>query len=905
MSTGVPKAEFEIILSAAYGFYDSSRLAPIEGPARLETPRGKLTMTRKSRIAIRSFMLAGCASLALGGAAFAQNGRPVHFDIPAEDLGDALNQAAQQGQQEIVFDAALARGKHAPAVQGDMTLSQVLDALLKDTGLTYRFAATGPIVIEAAKGKANGTEPVAPGSAPQTSESSGGLAEIVVTARKRSENVEKVSVAVSVVNSDQIEKTHSVTSADLVSVLPSVAIQNGGSSANSSFVIRGIGTFSFSVGAEPSVSTMVDGVVLARSGMAFMDLVDIDHVEVLRGPQGTLFGKNASAGLIQIITKDPSSAPTVDFMASAIQLGEYHAGFTVSAPVTDTLGLRLTGSVTNDEGFTRNVFNGNWENGRRGYLFRGVAKWEPTSDLTIRWRSDISSNNTSGPILAIRSIDPNLPGGAAQLANQLPVVPSPDGNEVNDAQNSITRDRARGHSLQIDWSHSDYLVTSITAFREWDEYENADDFPGAVNFYQISQPEDTNLHQWSEELRLTSPADQFLTYVVGGFFYDEKNRFASNTNEDLSGVVGLPLGLVQYPSTTHFEDQNYAAFGEATAHFTDYLRLVGGARYTHDRVSYDYTQGAVYATPLGAALYPVVSPQPLVPFLTNSASKGDTTFKSALEWDVLPTAMAYFSFAQGYKGPAYSVEALTQPAILNRLIQPETSNAYELGFKSSWFERRLILNLDGFYTKYQNFQAQTVVPVPSGFAYVLQNAAQAHTTGIELDMVARPAPRLDVSAGATLLQAKFDSYPNGPCDTPQIEHGECSATGIKDLSGGRLPFTPTFKGYIAADYTIPLGWKQLGLVLGANYHYQTNVLFDVSQDPGAIQKGYGILDLSGSLVEINKKYSIDFFVKNVLGQHFVDAIAPIGSPLAPGGYLQILDKYSERRVGVALRYHFE
>jgi len=863
-------------------------------------------MTRKSRIAIRSFMLAGCASLALGGAAFAQNGRPVHFDIPAEDLGDALNQAAQQGQQEIVFDAALARGKHAPAVRGDMTLSQVLDALLKDTGLTYRFAATGPIVIEAAKGKANGTEPVAPGSAtPQPTESSDGLAQIVVTARKRSENVEKVSVAISVVNSDQIERTHSVTSADLVSILPSVEVQNGGSAANSSFVIRGIGTFSFSVGAEPSVSTMVDGVVLARSGMAFMDLVDIDHVEVLRGPQGTLFGKNASAGLIQIITRDPSSTPTMDFMASAIQMGEYHAGFTVSAPVTDTLGLRLTASVTNDEGFTRNVFNGDWENGRKGYLFRGVAKWEPTSDLTIRLRSDISSNNSSGPVLALRSVDASLPGGAAQLANQLPVVPSPDGNEVNNSQNSITRDRAMGHSLQIDWSHSDYLVTSITAFREWDEYESADDFPGAVNFYQISQPEDTNLHQWSEELRLTSPADQFLTYVVGGFFYDEKNRFASSTNEDLSSVVGLPLGLVQYPSTIHFEDQNYAAFGEATAHFTNYLRLVGGARYTHDRVSYDYTQRAIYATPFGAEIYPAVSPVPIVPFLSNSASKGHASLKSALEWDVLPTAMAYFSFAQGYKGPAYSLEAETQPEILNRLIQPETSNAYELGLKSSWFERRLILNLDGFYTRYQNFQAQTVIPGPVALAYALQNVAKAHTAGVELDIMARPASRLGVSAGATLMQAKFDSYPNGPCDAPQIELGECSPSGVKNLSGGQLPFTPTFKGYIAADYTIPLGWEQHSLVLGANYHYQTKVLFDVSQDPGEIQKGYGILDLSGTLVEINKKYSIDFFVKNVLGQHFVDEIFPIGSPVAPGGYLQILDKYAERRFGVALRYHFE
>jgi iron complex outermembrane receptor protein len=853
-------------------------------------------------MAIRSFMLAGCAGLALGGAAFAQNGRPVHFNIPSEDLGDALNQAAQQGQQEIVFDAALARGKRAPAIQGDMTLSQALDALLKDTGLTYRFAATGPIVIEAAKVKAGDA---APGPAPGPSESIDALQEVVVTARKRVENVEKISVAVNVVNSDQIERTHSITSADLVSVLPSVDIQNGGSAANSSFVIRGIGTFSFSVGAEPSVSTMVDGVVLARSGMAFMDLVDIDHVEVLRGPQGTLFGKNASAGLIHIITKDPSSEPTMDFMAAAIERGEYHAGFTVSAPVTDTLGLRLTGSVTNDQGFTHNVYDDKWEDGRRGYLFRGVAKWEPTSDLTIRLRSDISSNNASGPLLVLRSVDANLPGGAAVLANQLPVVPSTNNNEVNDGQNSITRDRAMGHSLQVDWSHSDYLVTSITAFREWDEYENADDFPGAVNLLQISQPEDTNLHQWSEELRLTSPAEQFLTYVVGGFFYDEKTRFASNTNENLSSLIGLPLGLVQYPSSTHFEDRNYAAFGEATAHFTNYLRLVGGARFTHDRISYDYTQGAVYATSFGAVIYPEVAPEPIVPFLANSASKGHATFKSALEWDVLPTALAYFSFAQGYKGPAFSLEALTQPSILNRLVQPETSNAYELGLKSTWFERRLILNLDGFYTKYQNFQAQTVLPGPIALAYVLQNVAQAHTAGVELDIAARPASRLDISAGATLMQAKFDSYPNGPCDAPELELGACSATGIKNLTGGRLPFTPTFKGYIAADYAIPLRWERLSLVLGANYHYQTQVLFDVSQDPGTIQKGYGILDLSGSLVEINKKYSIDFFVKNVLGQHFVDAIAPIGSPVAPGGYLQILDKYAERRVGIALRYHFE
>jgi iron complex outermembrane receptor protein len=720
------------------------------------------------------------------------------------------------------------------------------------------------------------------------------LGEVIVTARKRSEDVQKVSVAVSVVGSDQIKKNQLYTSSDLVSVAPSLNVQNGGQQAASSFVVRGIGTFSYSSGAEPSVSTVVDGVVLARSGMAFLNLADVDHVEVLRGPQGTLFGKNASAGLVNIVTRDPSRTPQGDVSLTAISAGEYHADVTGSGPITENLGFRLTGAFTNDQGFSTNVFNGKHQNGQQSYLVRGVLKWEPIDNLTLRWRSDVSWSHQNGPALVMRSEDPGPQRNAL-----LPLVPSPTLVDVNDNSGNNTTDRSYGHSLQIDWALGGHSLTSITAYRGWKEYSVVDDdlTPGEV--LGLSQPDGQRLHQFSQELRLNSPSQGFLTYVAGLFYYKETINRKITRIMDLSDVIGLPLGPMEAPAYIDVEDENAAAFGEATAHLSDRVRLVGGLRYTHDNLQYNYTQGVNTTTPLGALIYPnVVTP---VPTTSNSTHKGHVSGKVSLEWDVLPTAMAYVSYAEGYKGPAYSLDIATPADALDRVVQPETSNAYEIGLKSAWFDHRLIANVAGFYTDYSNFQAQTFVGSGLVGSFQLANAAKVHTGGVEFDVTARPLPNLNITAGATFMEAKFDKYPNGPCSGPQKDRGECP-TGSQDLSGGQLPFAPKAKGFVSADYTITLPDQPFDLVLLGNFHGQSGELFDVSQDPGARQKGYGILDISAELLARDRRYSLTFFIKNLTDQSFVDSILPLGSPIAPNGYAQIVDKRSQRRFGVNLRY---
>jgi iron complex outermembrane receptor protein len=722
------------------------------------------------------------------------------------------------------------------------------------------------------------------------------LGEIIVTARKRSENVQKVSVAVSVVGADQIKNNQLFASRDLVNVAPSLNVQNGGQAAASSFVVRGIGTFSYSSGAEPSVSTVVDGVVLARSGMAFMNLADVDHVEVLRGPQGTLFGKNASAGLVNIVTRDPSHAPEGDVSLAAISAGEYHADMTASGPITDTLGVRLTGAFTNDQGFSTNVFNGKHQNGQQSYLVRGVLKWQPTDNLVFRWRSDVSWSHQNGPALTVRAEDPNPLRDAL-----LPLVPSPTLIDVNNNSGNNTVDRAYGHSLQVDWDYRGFGLTSITAYRGWKEFSSVDDDVTPTNFLGISQPDGQRLHQFSQELRLTSPQQGFLTYVGGLFYYKETINRKITRISDLSSLIGLPLGPSEAPAFINVTDENAAAFGEATAHFSDRIRLVGGLRYTHDNLQNDYTQVVSTTTPLGAIVYPLITTP--VPLTSNSTHKGHLSGKAALEWDVLPTAMAYVSYAQGYKGPAYSLDIATPPDALGRVVEPETSNAYEVGLKSAWFDHRLIANVAGFYTDYSNFQAQTIVGSGLVHSFQLANAAKVHTGGVEFDVTARPLPNLNVSAGATFMEAKFDQYPNGPCSTPQKDRGECP-TGSQDLAGGQLPFAPKAKGFVSADYTITLPEQPFDLVLMGAYHGQSSVLFDVSQDPGARQKGYGILDLSAELLARDKRYSLTFFIKNVADRSFVDTIIPLGSPIAPNGYAQVVDKYSQRRFGVNLRYAF-
>ncbi|MEH6568692.1 MAG: TonB-dependent receptor plug domain-containing protein, partial [Halioglobus sp.] len=340
----------------------------------------------------------------------------------------------------------------------------------------------------------------------QTSyEGPGVLEELIVTATRRESSLQDVSIGVSLLSGEAIAKAHLANTAELTQMIATLNAQTGATAGDSSFNIRGIGTQAFSAGSEPSVSTVVDGVVLSRSGMAFSSMLDVQRVEVLRGPQGTLYGKNASGGVIHIITRDPTQKWGGSVSATAIEDDEYRMGATVSGPLTDTVGVRLTGQWLDDAGYATNVYDNSKLNGVESKSLRGKINWQPSDDFNLLWSSDYYDSDCSCNALTVRAVLESDQQDAL-LEELLPVVPAKDNFDANNDQETRDEVTAWGHSLTINTALGNYDFTSITAYRDWENTQavDVDNRPTNPLTLMLDSPPHTEVEQFSQEFRLNS-----------------------------------------------------------------------------------------------------------------------------------------------------------------------------------------------------------------------------------------------------------------------------------------------------------------------------------------------------------------------------------------------------------------
>lgn len=758
------------------------------------------------------------------------------------------------------------------------------------------------------------TLPLTAVSQPSAQQATSLMEEIVVTARKREQSLQDVSVSVMALPENLLKDAFLTSSEDLTQLVPSLNIQKTGRPRGSSFNIRGIGTQSFSSGAEPSVSTLLDGVVLGRSGMAFLQLLDVARVEVLRGPQGTLFGKNSTAGVVHIISQKPSEEFTGSVSATVIEDDEYRAGFTFSGPITDTLGYRLSGSIGSDEGFIEDVKTGDSLNERDEWNLRGKLRWDVTDDLMLEWTSDISDLEGDCCASSYVSLEPwpgEAPNNQAQVDGLLetlsPVVPGKDNLKVNTDFPTRLDVEGQGHSLTADWVLGEHTLTSITAYRDWSQFasDDADGLPThPLNLWQTGA---TDQEQFTQELRLTSPADQTVSYVAGLFFFDQHiervfERFILNG----TGVSDFEVDTL-----------NYAAFGEATWNINEQVRLILGARYTEDEIDFQFERASTSAV------------QAAVPYFEKSVKESDLSGKLALEWDATSDVLLYASYVEGYKGPAFNVVAGSNEDNTNP-VDPETSESFELGMKSNWFDGKLVVNVSLFHTEYSDFQAQATESVlivdengntqdadgngvpDRRFSFLLTNVGEVTTEGVEIDFMAQPTENLSLFGGLAVIDAKIDSYEGGPCGFGQEFRGvgfrgqlSCGDDPAQqDLSGGELPYSPDWKFNIAANYVVPLDSQPVDIVLKANFRMQDDVQLSIDQDENQQQEAYEILDASIQLRDKDDRYSASLFVKNVFDEYYVSNISAQNENLVPNAYQHFLPRTFERRIGVEFRYNW-
>lgn len=713
------------------------------------------------------------------------------------------------------------------------------------------------------------------------------LEELIVTAKKREQNLQDVAMGVSLLSAKSISEAQIRNASELAYLLPTLNVQASSGPSTSSFNIRGIGTQAFSPGVDPSVSTMLDGVVMGRSGMAFIEMVDIERVEVLRGPQGTLYGKNASGGVVHIITKDPTPELSGTVAATAIEDDEYRVDGSIAGPITDSLGYRLTGTKVDDSGYAKNFYTGDKVNDMDSYSVRGKLLWEVNEDLEFLLTSDYSKSDCDCTVLSVRSI---LPGPSQQrlLEEQLPVVPSKHNQDVNEDQPTFTHLRSSGYSLTANWNISDYTLTSISAYRDWESESIVDLDRGPTNPLALTftVPPKTEQNQFSQELRIASPIQDWGSYVLGAFYFEQD---VDDSNTTTTALLGTPTSR---QSRTDVSGKNAAVFGEVNFNIWQNWQLILGGRYTYDELEYhttaDKSDGLIFPPPGD---------------FSDSLDEDDFSPKVSLQWDFSDASMVYGSYTSGYKGPAFDTTLITGGSF----VKPETSNAFETGYKSRWFDNSLFVNVAIFYAEYKDYQAQSAIDenpddmIPGSI--VLINAGEVSTQGVEIEFLSQPMDNWTISGGMAYVDATIEDYPEGNCSGGQRSRGECPL-GFQDLSGGQLPYTPKWKLTLATDYTIQLDNAPFNVILGANLRTQDDVLYELSQDEYTIQDAYTIVDLRAVLAGTNEGYRVTAFVKNVFDTNYASLIFANSDVLQPNTYIQLVPKYANRTAGIEVRYDF-
>jgi iron complex outermembrane receptor protein len=659
---------------------------------------------------------------------------------------------------------------------------------------------------------------------------------------------------------------------------------------NSSISIRGIGTFAFSISTEPSVAVQVDDVPVAFQARAFTNLTDIDRLEVLRGPQSTLYGKSASAGLLNIVTKDPTPTLTGRVGALATSDSEFQGNASLSGPLTDTLGFRASVNWDKFLGNVTNVTDGRRLSGREDFSARGKLKWTPTSDLTVHLGLDyVDGHTTLGQPFITISPDARLrgtpaltpavfaPGITATLGNRLVANDFVGGTRYHDFQ----------QSLRASYDFGFASLMSITSHDFYKMYDRLDNDGTAIAAFNNQQTGTITASQWTQEFRLISASNQPLRYTLGLFYAD-----ANFTQIRDRGQV---FSLSHYTATAGSLQK--AAFGQLEYDVFKNLTAIGGLRYGIDDVSYtflDRQNGNAY--------------------FSGSDERDYVTYKASLRYTFTPDVNVFFTHASGRKGVSYD---LSTGFNANRAaagpVKPETSKDFELGLRSQMFNRRLTFNATLFTADYKNFQAQGIETLPDGTSnFRLANVGAIRTRGVELEANGRATDHLSLGGSLAYVDARIKSFPVAQCYPGQTLALGCvpanAATGapaFQNLAGARPAQAPVWKASANVDYTHPIGNGPLEATANAAFSYQSAINYSLSQDPATVQGAYGILNLSLGVRSQDRRWEVMGFVNNVTDKQYAanlgNAYGTFGNQLA---VTALLPRDFRRYFGVRSSFQF-
>jgi iron complex outermembrane recepter protein len=760
--------------------------------------------------------------------------------------------------------------------------------------------------------------------APKAESSAAQLDGVVVTARRKKEKIEVVPISMTVLNGDKLADAGLSRPQDIQEQVPNLVVSVPNARLTS-YTIRGLGSSSANDGMESSVGLYLDGVYLGRQGLSIFDLVDLDRVEVLRGPQGTLFGKNTTAGVFNVVTKQPTQDFEAKAEAAAGNLGyTQYRGSLNGGLAGDWLAGRITGYSTRRDGTVDNLYDGRRLNNQHRDGARGQLLFTPAENISSRLIAEYGYTSEDGTAFLLTNYSAKVRARDAYMEYQ---------REPANPYNRVSNDDTRVHfyvrqqavSNELNWTFSDFpatTLTSITAWRHWYFEPYNDD---AMSLRVVPETGYINDHrQLSQELRLATRVGP--VELLGGAFFirqDLDSNLRVLLGRDavpwaLGGVLRQNCGCDLTKSNsgpaldlvTPFENvegtrqstlavqhsQSRALFGNTDWHITPEWDASLGLRYTeedksatvHRRRTQPGTNGNVNfndpatLTQLPAELFRSIGisdPRNVTLNLVldqiagadydrdSRYSEGAWSGQFALGYQWLPNVRPYFTLAQGFKGGGINLGAIS--GSLSDTFKPETATSAELGVKSHFLRRRLTFNAAAYHTLVRDYQALTFDTeprlLPNPILDNILNVGKVRLQGIEFDGTARPWRFLNLRLAASYSRAVTVDFKNAP--------NEDTGKSDKDLSGQRLFNAPILTGTAGIELRLPVASHLLG-VFGLDESYRSNYYGTPERGRGSYQPGYALTNLTLGL-RSERGIDVGLLVRNLFDRNYIAAINPL------------------------------
>jgi iron complex outermembrane receptor protein len=717
----------------------------------------------------------------------------------------------------------------------------------------------------------------APESGATQTSTDNGLQDIVVTAQRRAERLQDVPIAVSVLSDAALANNNIRSLQDIGATVPGLVATKSAGYGAAPLSIRGIGGANGGGNffADEPVATYIDGVYIGRLSVATSDLVDVDGIQVLRGPQGTLYGRNSTAGALLITTRRPTASFEGQAQASIDTIGNTRGEAALSGPiVSDTVLARIAGAYTDHAGWGRNVVTGKRTNNGRDITIRGSLRFIPTSNLTIDVIGEHDDQHFAAGLFRVAQVT----GGPADS----PYVQRPDfdtaihANQYSFDENNYNTIRSDSATLSAEWRTDAVTVNLISAYRTFDVDGLADsDNTAPANLVApLRSFNSARLRnkQYTQELRIGSPGSASRLKWTAGFFYiHEDNVVDPFIIQTSSAYFGLGT-LAQFNATQKLDA--YAGFGDISYELIKGLTVTLGGRYSSETKDFNVTQRVTtllggFSPAVGGVVpagFAVAAPPPF----SSSASFHNFSSRAVVDYKFDRDVTGYASFTQGFKSGGFNAFGLV-PA-----FKPETVDAYEIGIKSQLFDRLLRVNTSAFLYNYDDLQTRQ--GVTSGGVSIV-NAGRARIKGIELETTLAPTRGLKLGFNATYLDTKFldGTLQRVPLNAV-YKFGANLPLETVSIAGNSLSRAPKWQLNGTAEYQAPIS-STLKLTLGGSARYQTNVFYSETQQTVSTFRSGPWAELGArlTLARFDDRWTVSVYGDNLNDNRHLTQITPLSS----------------------------